>query len=367
MRLISLGLFTLTLALVLAGGYDFSPSIGGITVTTAPVDGADVYHLKSKRASTAADGRRLGVRESEFWVDPATQDARHEVKNPDGTSQVVYLRKGLTFTMYFPQNNQVSRQTFTDENNAALQTVQRQVLQYKDAVSRGEAERVGTDLVEGRPVEIQERTMQSEGVELVVRAMVDEQTGLPLEITTYREGGTEEVSTESISYQLTERVPRSQVPAAVFADPVAHDDSTRTYLTQDNARRFGEFGVYWPGPTWGDTPLDAIMVETILNGDLPGRATTIELFYAGPSEDLGDLQISERPVSQAPPGCGGAPGLRAADSDQEMIGGRQVTLCDFANDGLVKAHLVIDGTYIIVSGNTRDEVLRATESLEKLN
>ena len=362
MRLISLGLFTLTLALVLAGGYDFSPRIGGITVTTAPVDGADVYHLKSKRVSKAPGGFTLSTSESEYWLDPATQDTRHEVKNSDDTSRVVYLRKGRTLIVYFPKNNQVFRQTYTDENNPALQYVQRQVLHYQDVVARGRVKRVGTDVVEGRRAAILESTVQSEGVELVEQATVDEQTGLPLEITTYREGGTEEVSTESISYQLTERVPRSQVPAAVFADPVAHDDSTRTYLTQNNARRFGEFGVYWPGPTWGDTPLDAIMVETTLNGDLPGRATTIELFYADPSDADGDLQISERPVSQAPPGCGGG-----APARKEMAGRRQVTLCDQSNDNLMNAHLVIDGTYIIVSGDTRDEVLRAAESLEKLN
>jgi hypothetical protein len=362
--------FTLALvALMLLGGRT-PGAIVGRGQSVVPDVGPGVFHVKARHVWTTPQGEQKGVRENEFWYDPNTQDARYDQKSLTSDYHTIMRRNGRTYSTQYPRINMVSDETYTDETAPILRSVQDKVLFYKAALDRGELRGIGEEVVDGKLAIVVWQQADLEGID-VLRVSVDSVSGLPLKEIAYRNsllGGVEEVEKQFITYTLVEHVDRSNLPADLFSAPDAVHRVNQVYMTPTSAGNFAEFGIYWLGTSFNALPLATIDHTEYVNVDAPGRISAVSASYAAPSIAPVGLHIRQQPstgVTDEARECGESPGSSGV-AERVAVGDRQVVLCDFEGEG-VQANLMIDGTFITLSGRHRQEVLQAVESLRKLN
>jgi hypothetical protein len=377
MKPISLLAFSLALvALMLLGDTVPQPTTPAAATTRSPLDGPGVLHMKARHTWTTPQGEQKEVRDTQFWFDPITLDARYDQKSLSGDYYTIMRRKGLTYSTQYPRLNSLSTETYTDAAAPALHGVQDKVLYYKSALDRGELRGIGQEVVGGKLATVLREEADLEGID-VLRVSVDNASGLPLKEVAYRNGllgGLEEAEEHFITYLLVERVDRGSLPSDLFSVPATERRTSQEYLTPASAATFDEFGIYWTGTTFDTVPLATIYRSEWANIDIPGRATAVQVIYAQPpSQDAqsvpDSVQIHQEPaldaVDNKHQGCGQGLGA-SAESEVVSVVGREVTLCDRGSEG-VRAQLIIDGTFITVTAGDRQGALKAVELLRKLN
>lgn len=373
MRWISLSWFVLVLGvLMLLGNRTPTMTASQATGPTPLVEGDAVFHVKAKHVWTTPEGEQKEAREAEFWFDPVTQDARYDERSLTRRYHTVLRRKGLTFSIQFPLEGQVSTETFTDANAPMLQRAQENVLYYKAALARGELRPISTQVLDYEPADVVQRKVAFEGVD-VLKAWINKGSGLAIKEIAYRQGqfgGLEEVEKHDITYTLIERVDRGEMPTDLFSVPAAERRSSQESLTLPLARQYKEFDIYWVGPNFDAMPLSDINITASVNGDQPGRVSTLHVIYAEPilgeqSNTPKSLQIHQSSAAS----MGGSTIHCGNDLDAatgETVGGRRATLCNRGSEG-IQLNWIVGGTFVTISGQDRQQVLKAAESLQKLN
>jgi hypothetical protein len=376
MRSISLAVFAMALgALMFVGGRDPNLPQRSASLSRAPIDGPGVYHFKARHVYKTPQGEQTEVREVEFWLDPVTQDAQLSERSLTGGYQGIERRDGLTYSMEFPAESAIGTITKLDANAPFLQYLQERALYYKGALESGELRPLGEQVVNGHMATVVQRRVGLDGVD-AQKAFVDKASGLPLKIISYRDvplGGLEEVEEHLIDYQVIEWVQHDRLPGGLFAAPSAEKRSDQVDMTTETARRFGEFGIYWLGPSFGERPLANVYHTSSINLGGPGRReSAVNVIYAhlpsvdGKPQDGTDVHIYQKAASKtsASPSCGGE--LSGSEGETVTIGDRQALLCGVEGEAL-QLLLTIDGTDLTVHAKYRRDALGAAESLRRLN
>ncbi len=337
----------------------------------APLDGPGVLHIKARITSRSSiTGEVDGVQDQEFWFDPDTEDARYDEKDVGGVAELIEIRHGLTRITYLADMGQVEKQEFTDPNEPWLHNVRARMLWHRDALRRGDLGTIGEVVAQGRPASMVQKTSIGEGQEaLVQRLHIDKETGLVLERIGYKRndsGELEEQGRGLITYSIIERVPRSSLPADLFASQGEQDGTIGRNLTLQDAKGFGAYAVYWTGPESGGMPLARIHRSVKLTGG-EARFDAVVVAYA-PAENVGNRDagpevevISKRPDPEYAKGFG-----ERDCAERISAGGKQGVLCDGGKGG-AQLLVELEGVHVQINAPNRELALQALGSLQKLN
>ncbi len=337
----------------------------------SPLSASGVFHVNDRHVWIEPGGEQTEVRENEFWFDPDTQDARYDQRSLTSDFDQVSIRRGRTYLTYIPRDDQLASWTVLEDGHRVLQLVRRYVLSYRDDLESGQLKPIGEGLVEGKPALVVEQRVESEGRIDTIRTYVDKENGLPLRNVAYSTrptGEREELQREIITYPLVERVARSSLPADLFDAPQAQTASNQMYMTVKSARAFGEYGLYWAGPAYATLPLaDIFRDKKVERGTVEDSSVTLVYAPMANGKRIGgrDVQLVERAAT---------PDIirerrRCAEpqrGEEVTVGGRQVLLCDNGREG-ADLYVTIDGTFIHILANSRQEALLVGELLQKLN
>ncbi len=336
----------------------------------APLDGPGVLHIKARITSRSSiTGEVDGVQDQEFWFDPDTEDARYDEKDVGGVAELIEIRHGLTRITYLADMGQVEKQEFTDPNEQWLHNVRARMLWSRDALQRGDLRTIGEVVAQGRPAFVVQGTSIGEGQETVQRSHIDKETGLVLERIGYKRndsGELEEQGRGLFTYSIIERVPRSSLPADLFAAPNEQDGTIGRNLTLEDAKGFGAYAVYWTGPTAGGTPLAKIHRSVKIAGG-EARFDAVVVVYA-PAENVGNTDagpevevFSKRPDRVYAKGFG-----ERECAERVTAGGKQGVLCDGGEAG-AQLLVELEGVHVHINAPNRELALQALGSLQKLN
>lgn len=348
------------------------------------VSGTEILHLKTDEYSTDPAGTVTSRWKSEFWYDPSNGDARYEQKEADGSLSLREARHGLSDSVFYPRENHVETQTVVVDPTVPdpdlpgfLNNVRNQVLGYKSVVLDGlspQPVRDGEDVVVdalGQPHEsiVVERPYLGDDESDIIKAWLDAKDLLPLKEITYRHGelgGLVEVSRHLITYTLIERFPRSRLPTNFFVleGPSVETTTNQVYFSPTTAKEFREFPVYWVGPSAGVLPLTGIYQDEVI--ETSSRLSSFTVFYGGKPDISGSLTIRQRGSSPRPEERNNRyqPG-RSDPGTPISVGGRSAALYDYGDSILLE--LTIDGTFITIEGDDRQQVLLVAETLQRLN
>ncbi len=182
----------------------------------------------------------------EIWLDETRGNSRAVFRDSDGNRIGEILIRGNK--RYDSANIGPAPGTefiAADTENAILKGVGEQLWRYKWLLEKGQATVVWSGVIDGRRVlrvEVYPACCDNEKVV----ALVDEETKLPLTETTYRNG--QEISTIISTYEVIERIKRSDLPAGTFESDIPRNvHRTIQQLTLEQARNFTEFDLYYLG------------------------------------------------------------------------------------------------------------------------
>ncbi len=337
----------------------------------APLDGPGVLHIKARiTGRSSITGEVDGVQDQEFWFDPETENARYDTKDVGRVQELIEIRHGLTRITYYADIGQVEKQEFTDPNEQWLRNVRARMLWHRDALQRGDLQTIGQVVAQGRPAFVVQKTSIGEGQEeWVQRLHIDKETGLVLERIGYKRndsGELEEQGRGLFTYSIIERVPRSSLPADLFAAPNEQDGTIGRNLTLEDAKGFGAYAVYWTGPTAGGTPLAKIHRSVKIAGG-EARFDAVVVVYA-PAENVGNTDagpevevFSKRPDPEYAKGFG-----ERECAEQVSAGGKQGVLCEGGKGG-AQLLIELESVHVQINAPNRELALQALGSLQKLN
>ncbi len=309
------------------------------------------------------------MQDQEFWFDPDTEDARYDEKDVGGVAELIEIRHGLTRITYLADMGQVEKQEFTDPNEQWLHNVRARMLWSRDALQRGDLRTIGEVVAQGRPAFVVQGTSIGEGQETVQRSHIDKETGLVLERIGYKRNASGELEEQGrglFTYSIIERVPRSSLPADLFAAPNEQDGTIGRNLTLEDAKGFGAYAVYWIGPTAGGMPLAKIHRSVKLAGG-EARFDAVVVVYA-PAENVGNRDagpevevFSKRPDPEYAKGFG-----ERECAEQVSAGGKQGVLCEGGKGG-AQLLIELESVHVQINAPNRELALQALGSLQKLN
>lgn len=328
-----------------------------------------VLHAQISFVWLSPEGAAPELGTHELWFDPNTNDTKYIVKDAGGSAKIISARQGRAAKRYIPEVNSLTTDVAAT-GDAELLNVASSLLGYKSALKRGELERLGEGEVRGHKAIQVRRQWLSEPV--TVTTWLDKETLLPLEetLSNTNPDGTQKVfGTIVWTYTVIENVPRDQIPADVFTIVVPPDATqvTNRYMSATEAATFGGFDVYYLGDSFNGLPIFAMVHRQASGPRYPQQLVSFDVGYADPftnSQRRPDkLSVVHQPAQLHRP-RETAPGQLAV-GEAVQVNGVQATLYDIGAGADLE--LQLGSTFVTIHGANRQQVLRAGESLRKLN
>lgn len=337
-------------------------------------------HIKATETVTDDQSGDVTTKYIEFWYDPDTQRARYEESNANGNTAEIEVRNGLTYSTYWPQDDESYVMTAADSSAPFLDEVKGELLKYQSKIQAEPRSVIGTQTYNDETVYVTRTGMNDEASSsqslngYTTEAYVSQDSGLPLKETLYQQsdiGGQTELGTIQYSYSLKAYIDPSQVPASVFTTDIPNTgySERQTYLSPASASSFSPFTPYWLGSSYGSIPIFGIDYDQETDGT--EQDNTLAVTYAFPYEDGVQKSQQQITLTESLPLSSEAMASDNSEPDTEIgepvvVNGHQATLYDHQTDD-VTLELTIGGTYITISGYSRDQVLDAASKLHELS
>lgn len=328
-----------------------------------------VLHTQISVVWLSPEGAPPELGTQELWFDPNTNDTKYIVKDAGGSLKFVSVRQGRAAKRYIPEVNSLTTDVATIDDAEMLNVASR-LLGYKSALNRGELERLGEGEVRGRKAIQVRRQWLSNPV--TVTTWIDKETLLPLEetLSEMNSDGNHKVSGTIVwTYTVIENVRRDQIPADIFTIAVPPDATqvTNQYMSATEAATFGGFDVYYLGASIDGLPIFAMVHRQVSGPRYPQQLVSFDVGYADSftksSRRPDKLSVVQQPAQLHRP-RESAPGQLAV-GESVQVNGVQATLYNTGTGADLE--LQLGNTFITIHGGNRQQVLRAGESLRKLN
>ena len=305
-----------------------------------------------------------GAESMEIWIDEQTGDARMVYAQDDGKDQEITVRRGNTYSRHSVDSDYTYTRIALDEREPELRGIHDRLWGYRDALAQGAFENLGEEEIAGR------KTIKIQAGGMVV-AFLDSETQLPVRQVVYERdesGRLQEIGIRETTYDVIEYIPRASLVSDFFELPAPPADAgfaTYVEMTVKGAGRFVDFDLYYLGSEFDGIPLWRIqerrsksslpdgpashMVHVMYMDEerRPGRRIDVGHRLVGSIEQWDDLSLPHRQGTEV-----------------DIGGGRKATLYQA---GSTQLELTLGNVVISIGGADEDQVVRASQALQKLN